>query len=96
MLRAWAAVFAAAFLSTAAAPNLCAEEGYPSRSIRLVVGFGPGGATDTFGRLLAARLDRIAAPETFSTNTVCPICWLSVRGACEQHAGIGGAVPVRG
>ncbi len=68
MLRAWAALFAAAFLSTAAAPDLCAEEGYPSRSIRLVVGFGPGGATDTFGRLLAATLSQQIGQTVFVEN----------------------------
>jgi tripartite tricarboxylate transporter family receptor len=68
MLRAWAALFAAAFLSTVAAPNLCAEEGYPSRSIRLVVGFGPGGATDTFGRLLAATLSQQIGQTVFVEN----------------------------
>jgi tripartite-type tricarboxylate transporter receptor subunit TctC len=35
-----------------------AEDNFPSRTIRLVVGFGPGGATDTFARIFSVALGK--------------------------------------
>lgn len=45
--------FGAAFVSSARA-----EDSYPSRAIRLIVGFGPGGATDTFSRIFSVALGK--------------------------------------
>jgi tripartite-type tricarboxylate transporter receptor subunit TctC len=68
MLRALSALIAAVVLSTAAAPAVSAEQNYPSRPIRLVVGFGPGGATDTFGRIFAATLSKQLGETIFVEN----------------------------
>ena len=40
----------------AALPTLSFADGYPSRSVRLVIPFSPGGGTDTFGRIIAGGL----------------------------------------
>jgi tripartite-type tricarboxylate transporter receptor subunit TctC len=55
-------------LTNIALSNVSAEETYPNRSIRLIVGFGPGGATDTFGRLLAATLSQQLGQTVFVEN----------------------------
>src|SRR3954451_13875214 len=60
--------FAAFALAILTAANVSAEENFPSRPIRLVVGFGPGGATDTFGRLLAATLTQQLGQSVFIEN----------------------------
>ena len=42
-------------------PTLALAQGaanFPNKSIRIVVGFGPGGPTDIFGRLYASHLER--------------------------------------
>jgi tripartite-type tricarboxylate transporter receptor subunit TctC len=46
----------AAFAAVASVAR--AEDSFPSRTIRLVVGFGPGGATDTFARIFSVTLGK--------------------------------------
>ena len=53
-IRRRAALTGAAALVAPA--TLKAQDGYPSRPMRIVVAFGPGGAADLLGRLVAERL----------------------------------------
>jgi len=52
MIRLFAAVLAFAAFSTASA------QAYPTRAVRMLVGFPPGGGTDLYGRVIADGLSR--------------------------------------
>lgn len=58
MRRLLSVLFAGALLSAAAVSNVQAADNYPSRTVRLIVGFGPGGATDTFARIFSGALSQ--------------------------------------
>jgi len=50
-------VFLTAALAFAAAPAI-AQSDYPTKPIRLVVGFSAGGISDVLGRALAAKMSQ--------------------------------------
>jgi tripartite-type tricarboxylate transporter receptor subunit TctC len=59
-------VWAAALLAAAALETgHAAEQAYPSRPVRVIVGLAPGGGTDTVGRVLIQKLS-----ETFGQSFV--------------------------
>ena len=61
----------------AAAPSLFAQDKWPSKPIKLMVGFPPGGGADAMARLVGAKLgDRLGQPvivdnKTGATGTIC-------------------------
>lgn len=58
--------FIAAFIAlTAASPGQAHAQAYPTKSIRLIVPFPPGGSTDLTGRVLGAKLG-----ETFNQQVI--------------------------
>src|SRR4030081_3648945 len=59
-------ILAAVLLLAGVAPSLA--EGYPSRSVRVVVGFPAGGPTDVIARLVAQRLSESLGQQFFVEN----------------------------
>jgi len=57
-----------AVLLTAVALSAFAQENYPSKPIRVVVGYGPGGGTDVVARMLAARMTEQMGQSVFVEN----------------------------
>src|SRR5256885_9515440 len=56
--------FIAALLCIAMAASAAAQENYPSKPVRILVPYGPGGATDIIARIVAQRLTE-SLGETF-------------------------------
>jgi tripartite-type tricarboxylate transporter receptor subunit TctC len=70
MLRRQFLGLAASALGTVVAPNFAIAQSYPSRPVRLIVGFSPGGAPDVLARLLAQWLtERLGQPFIVENRT---------------------------
>jgi tripartite-type tricarboxylate transporter receptor subunit TctC len=68
MRRLLSLLFAGAVLGIPVVSHVQAAGDYPNRSIRLVVGFGPGGATDTFARIFSGPLSKELGQTVFVEN----------------------------
>ena len=60
--------FAAMLLTALAVPPAAAQTNYPTRPIKIVVGFGPGGGTDILARLVGAKLSQILGQQVVIEN----------------------------
>src|SRR5215208_5837813 len=78
-LNLWATICAALAIALAAAPSLA--QPYPTRALRIVVGFAPGGSADVLSRIMGQRVaeslgqpviieNRPAAGGTIATDIV--------------------------
>jgi len=65
-LRAWACLALA--LLVAALPHASQADGYPSRPIRVVVGFGPGAVSDIIARVVAAQMSKTLGQQLVIEN----------------------------
>jgi tripartite-type tricarboxylate transporter receptor subunit TctC len=70
MMRRQFLGLAASVVGIAVAPSLARAQSYPTRPVRLIVGFSPGGAPDVLARLLAQWLtDRLGQPFVIENRT---------------------------
>jgi tripartite-type tricarboxylate transporter receptor subunit TctC len=68
MRRLVSILFATAVLCVPAVSTVQAASDFPTRPLRMVVGFGPGGATDTFARILSGPLTTALGQTVFVEN----------------------------
>ena len=66
MMRVLHCIFAAALLLSGAVPSLA--EGYPTRPVRVVVGFPAGGPTDIIARIVAQKLSESLGQQFYVEN----------------------------
>jgi tripartite-type tricarboxylate transporter receptor subunit TctC len=66
MTRVLYCIFAAALLFSGTAPSLA--EGYPTRTVRVVVGFPAGGPTDIIARIVAQKLSASLGQQFYVEN----------------------------
>jgi tripartite-type tricarboxylate transporter receptor subunit TctC len=57
-----------AWLALALVPALCAAQGYPSRPVRMIIPFAPGGASDFVGRIIQPKMGELLGQQIVIEN----------------------------
>ena len=57
-----------AWIALVLAPALCAAQGYPSRPIKMIIPFAPGGASDFVGRIMQPRMGELLGQQIVIEN----------------------------
>jgi tripartite-type tricarboxylate transporter receptor subunit TctC len=57
-----------AWIALALAPVLCVAQGYPSRPVRMIIPFAPGGASDFVGRIMQPRMSELLGQQLVIEN----------------------------
>ena len=60
--------FIAGSAALLAAPDIVRAQAYPTRPVRMIVPFGPGGNADVFGRIIAQKLSEEFGEEFYVEN----------------------------
>ncbi|MGB7038010.1 MAG: tripartite tricarboxylate transporter substrate binding protein [Xanthobacteraceae bacterium] len=68
MTRIRAALIAMAALLAAAAPQIAKAQDFPTRPVRIVVAFPPGGPTDFVGRVVADKMTQLLGQRVYIDN----------------------------
>jgi tripartite-type tricarboxylate transporter receptor subunit TctC len=84
-MRRW--LFALFMLATLALPGSLTQAAtdYPTRPIRLIVGFAPGGATDTLARLLTGELSAAVGQTVFVENLAGASGYLAWKAVADSN-----------
>lgn len=93
---------AAAAAVTASLPRIARAQTYPTRPVRLLVGFPPGGGSDVGARILANRLSEVWGQQVIVENKPGAGGHLAIEVAAHASADgytmiwVGGAIPLYG
>ena len=63
-------IFRAMLVASALIAGTACAQQYPSRPVRLIIPFAPGGSTDVIGRIVAARLTEVLGQQVIADNRV--------------------------
>jgi tripartite-type tricarboxylate transporter receptor subunit TctC len=87
MRQLFATLLAGAILIVPVVSRAQLTTDYPNRPIRLIVGFAPGGATDTLARLLTGALGQELGQAIYVENIAGASGYIAWRNVAALHAG---------
>src|ERR1700740_1239511 len=84
-MRRWLSALCTFIVFALPASIAQAAADYPTRPIRLIVGFAPGGATDVLGRLLSGELSAALGQTVFVENIAGASGYLAWKAVADAH-----------